>query len=71
MGGDWHHDEAWGSKKSRGFTMQMERGRDVAINAGDDVDRFLELVHVFTTEPRHKHVVGDVVRHQIARIDHD
>jgi hypothetical protein len=70
VGGDWHDDAAWGRKKSRGVTMQMERVR-VAVNAGDNVVKFLKLVHVFTSAPRRKHIVGEVVPHPIARIDHD
>ena len=71
VGGDWHDDAAWGRKKSRGVTIRLERGRDVAVNAGDDVYRFLEMVHIFVSAPRHKHVVGEVVPHPVARIDHD
>jgi hypothetical protein len=71
VGGDWHDDAAWGSKKTRGVTIQMERGRVVAVNAGGDVDRFLELVNVFASAPRREHVVGKVVPHPVARIDHD
>ena len=70
-GGDWHDDAAWDSKKSRGVSIQMERGRDVSVNFRDDVDRFLELVLVFATAPRPKHVVGKVVHYPIARIYHD
>ena len=51
--------------------MWLERGRDVAVNAGNDVDRFLELGHIFASAPRCKHVVGKVVPHPVGRIDHD
>jgi hypothetical protein len=45
----------------------MKRGRDVAVNAGDDVDRFELYKHLAAN----KHVVGKVVPHPTARIDHD
>jgi len=71
VGGDWHDDAACGSKKSRGVCIRLERKRDVAVNAGDDVDSFLELVHVFANAPSRKHVVDEVAPHPIAKIDHD
>jgi len=71
VSGDWHDDAAWGSKKSPGVTIRMERGRVIAVNAGDDVDRFLELVIVFVSAPRRRHIVGEVVPYPVARIDHD
>ena len=71
MGGERHDVAAWGSKKARGVTIRMERGRVVAVNAGDDVDRVLELVNVFAPAPRRKYVVGEIVPHSVARVDHD
>ena len=71
MGGDRHDDAACGSKKSHGVCIRFERRRDVAVNAGDDVDNFLELVRVFANAPRRKHVVDEVVPHPTAKIDHD
>lgn len=60
-----------GMMMQRGVTIRLERGRDVAVNAGDDVYRFLELVHVFASAPRRKRLVGEVVPQPVARIDHD
>jgi hypothetical protein len=60
-----------GAARRHVASIRLERGRDVAVNAGDDVDRFLELVHVSANAPRHKDVLGEVVPHPVARIDHD
>ena len=47
-----------GAARSHVASLRMDRGREVAVNAEDDVNRFLELVHVFATAPRRKHVSG-------------